>query len=255
MFILGVLLTTKLRHCIVICPYGVLTFTLFILNYAIGAIVMAAGCKSDLAPLTPFTVYGSQAFTDYCTDNNWDYWKNWQLHEFVLQMEDTYIELDKQLLCNDICPCGYNVNETTITNSTVIEGRNFTTIGNNTNLNQCLKDNDYSYKWQYILIDYMRELEEEYGCTGLCSAYDLPMFTNFTGELPNTDYCYKHVSQELLSDVGDFGFLYFSSGTALFMAWFFQFGLCFRKNFKKKVKMYKMQEEMQRQWAMGATPM
>ena len=55
------------------------------------------------------------------------------------------------------------------------------------NINKCLYERDYSYKWDYQLIAYMTELEQNYHCTGLCEAMPFTMFTTASSNNNNSD--------------------------------------------------------------------
>jgi hypothetical protein len=68
--------------------------------------------------------------------------------------------------------------------------RNFT--GNEVNLNQCLESTDYTYKWDYDIINYMRELEENYKCSGLCLPSSFLLFTSFQDGPPQVP-CYTYI--------------------------------------------------------------
>jgi hypothetical protein len=63
LFIFGLLLVTRAKHCIITCPYATLTLTAFIAYYLMGILCLAAG------------FYGAEAVTDYCTGVDFEYWK------------------------------------------------------------------------------------------------------------------------------------------------------------------------------------
>ena len=80
--VLGVVLVTKMKHCIVHCPYGALIFSAFLSFYIMGVLILAAG------------FYGAQAFEDYCLKSDFSYWEEFKLHTFVTTLETTYFEID-----------------------------------------------------------------------------------------------------------------------------------------------------------------
>lgn len=49
--------------------------------------------------------YGAEAFKDYCNDEDLDYWATFKLFDFVKEIDYTYLELNQQLMCTDLCPC------------------------------------------------------------------------------------------------------------------------------------------------------
>jgi hypothetical protein len=93
LFVFGILMVTRAKHCIVTCPYAFLTLTAFIAYYLMGILCLSAG------------FYGAEAVTDYCSGQDMEYWTRFKLFEYVTKIDNTYIELDKQLMCTDICPC------------------------------------------------------------------------------------------------------------------------------------------------------
>jgi hypothetical protein len=97
---MGILLVTRAKHCIVTCPYGTLTFAAFLTYYLLGVLCLAAG------------FYGSEAVTDYCFGQDLDYWARFKLFDFVKVVDNTYLELDKQLMCTELCPCAPLANTT-----------------------------------------------------------------------------------------------------------------------------------------------
>jgi len=73
------------------------------------------------------------------------------------------------LLCTNICPCDELYSDSW--GKTSISGKNFT--GGNYNAKECLGDDFFSDKWDYVLLQYMEHLEETYECTGVCRAYSI----------------------------------------------------------------------------------
>ena len=61
--------------------------------YLLGILCLAAG------------FYGAEAFSDYCQGTDIDYWNGFKLFNYVKQVDNTYVELDTQLMCTEICPC------------------------------------------------------------------------------------------------------------------------------------------------------
>jgi hypothetical protein len=43
LFVFGILLVTRAKHCIITCPYGSLTFVAFLLYYLMGILCLAGG--------------------------------------------------------------------------------------------------------------------------------------------------------------------------------------------------------------------
>eukprot|EP00347_Sterkiella_histriomuscorum_P006329 403353169 len=208
---IGILLTTKIKHCIVTCPFGVLTFTIFAVYYVLGILCLAAG------------FYGAEAFSDYCSNQDLDYWAGFDLFDYVKEIDNTYLELNKQLMCTDICQCSpYDVKKF---DGYTFAGKNFT--GSNYNLKSCLSSTDYSYKWDTDVLNYLEDLEKTYQCSGLCKAQTLLLFTDFRSG-PNYNSCYYSIARELERDMGNMGYVFLTCGTFVFCAWFCSFGLCFR---------------------------
>ena len=50
-------------------------------------------------------LYGAEAFSDYCEETNLDYWDGFKLFAYVKSIDNTYIELQNQLMCTDVCAC------------------------------------------------------------------------------------------------------------------------------------------------------
>ena len=134
-----------------------MTFGIFAAYYFLGILCLAAG------------FYGAEAFSDYCQGTDFDYWNRFDLFNYVKEINSTYIGLNKQLMCTDVCPCHElsNLSKFSTYSSSLI-GKNFT--GKNSNINDCLNNEDYSYLWDYDVINYLKELESKYKCTGLCKA-------------------------------------------------------------------------------------
>lgn len=137
-------------------------------------------------------------------------------------------------MCTDICPC--STLNTTLFKDYTFKTKNFT--GTYYNLNTCLKETDYSFKWDYDVLWYLKQLEDTYQCTGLCRAQTMHLFTNYTSG-PNFEPCYTYIADELERDLGKMGYVFLSCGSFVFCAWFCQFGLCFRDKQAKE-----MQEHM-----------
>ncbi|CDW78190.1 tetraspanin family protein [Stylonychia lemnae] len=233
LFFIGILLVTRIKHCIISCPviiiicqgahdliqFGVCTFIIFIVYYMLGILSLAAG------------FYGKEAFTDYCNNRDLDYWSGFALFDYVKEIDNTYLELNKQLMCTDICPCSKY-------NERAYQGYNFTAknfSGSNKNVIKCIEGNQYSDKWDYDVLNYLQELEKNYKCSGLCSAQTFLMFTDFT-EIPNKASCYSSIGGELERDMGNMGYVFLSCGTFVFCAWFCAFGLCFRDKQAKELR-------------------
>ena len=70
-----------------------MTFLAFTTYYLIGILCLAAG------------FYGSEAVTDYCFGQDLEFWNRFKLFDYVKEIDKTYLELDKQLMCTEICPC------------------------------------------------------------------------------------------------------------------------------------------------------
>jgi len=109
LFVLGILLVTRVKHCIVLCPVRFSSYesSLPLLHSFLSSVF--THLESWLWPLVVSPsltkVYGAQAVEDYCLQQDWDYWEGFKLHEFITAMDRTYKELNSQLLCTDICPC------------------------------------------------------------------------------------------------------------------------------------------------------
>ena len=71
LFVFGILLVTRAKHCIITCPYASLTFIAFIAYYLMGILCLAAG------------IYGAEAVTDYCTGQDIQYWTSFKLFQYV----------------------------------------------------------------------------------------------------------------------------------------------------------------------------
>ncbi len=80
--------------------------------------------------------YGAEAFKDYCNEEDLDYWATFKLFGFVKEIDNTYLELNSQLMCTDICPC-QPLSKPTDYLAYTFPGKNFT--GTNLNLNICLE--------------------------------------------------------------------------------------------------------------------
>ncbi|TNV78143.1 hypothetical protein FGO68_gene1797 [Halteria grandinella] len=233
LFILGVLLVTRAKHCIVTCPYGVMTFGIFIAYYLLGILCLAAG------------FYGSEAIGDYCAGQDLDYWNRFKLFSFVLALDSHYVELDKQLMCTDLCPCLPLSNPLLYSNYTeTVSTKIFSSTLGHTSLTPCLSDTDYSTRWNYDLIAYMKQLELRYSCTGLCKPLVFSQFSNYQYG-PNENACWSYIAKELDSDMGKMGYVFLSCGSFVFCAWFCQFGLCFRDKEEKAIREHIRQKRVE----------
>lgn len=206
LFVLGILLVTRAKHCIISCPYASLTFVSFIAYYLMGILCLAAG------------FYGAEAVQDYCLGQDLDYWMKFKLYSYVTKIDNTYIELDKQLMCTDICPC-LPISQAKLFTNQSLALRKFDSLKGANNLDKCLADINYQDKWDYQVINYLRDLEKSYNCTGLCKPQTFHLFTSYqTG--PNTEPCFHRIADELERDMGKMGYVFLSCGTFVFCAWF-----------------------------------
>ena len=75
-------------------------------------------------------------------------------------------------------------------------------------------------------------METTYACAGIC--YDLYYFPFTDISIgPPTFTCLRYLDYEFTDLSGSFGKyarLYYITATLIFVSWFLQFGLCFRKN-------------------------
>jgi len=87
--------------------------------------------------------YGSEAVSDYCFGLNTDFWNRFKLFDYVKEIDNTYLELDKQLLCTDICPCKPVKSQSNFYQSN-FESKFFDATHGFDSLTPCLSSRDYS---------------------------------------------------------------------------------------------------------------
>jgi hypothetical protein len=158
--------------------------------------------------------------TDYCFGQDLEFWNRFKLFDYVKEIDKTYLELDKQLMCTEICPC-LPVKDPSRFYLESMQDRVFNETRGYGNLTTCLNQKDYSAKWDANVINYLVQLERIYSCTGLCRPLPLHLFTSVDLQAePNLEPCFVHLADELDRDMGKMGYVFLSLGSFVFCAWF-----------------------------------
>lgn len=96
----------------------------------------------------------------------------------------------------------------------------------------CLKKSNYeNEKYDEGWIDFLRYVENFYGCGGFCETNTFYSFTDVR-DGPPTKACRDYIILEFSNPfgrIGIFGTMYLISGLLMFSAWYLSFGFCCRK--------------------------
>ena len=106
---------------------------------------------------------------EYCTNSQFT-----NLNQVVIDLQDAYNNVGDNLMCTKACNCVTMASQEWSFMGYDLKGYNFT--GTNYNVEACLNYDLYDY----YSVQVMKELEEEYGCSGICTPKRFYLFGDVT---------------------------------------------------------------------------
>ncbi|CDW77278.1 UNKNOWN [Stylonychia lemnae] len=154
---------------------------------------------------------------DYCSNNTFD-----RLNQAVIELQDGYNHITDSLMCSSNCNCVPVAQEEWALIGYNIKSNNFT--GTNKDVSSCI---DYQ-KYDQNTVKVMRELENEFGCTGICQPKKFFLFSDVSQGPPKKE-CYKNLRQYIKDYVINIGMGFVICGAFISLAWCFHISFYFKE--------------------------